>query len=204
MTAMGRPPRIQFEGAFYHVYNRGVEKRAIFMDERDYRTFLHLLAEVVSEFQIRLIAYCLMKNHYHLFLQTLKANLQVAMKALQGEYAQYVNTRYSRVGPLFQGRYNSRLVAVDLYSFALARYIHRNPLEAELVEQITDYPWSSYPCYVGKLPRWSWLDTDWLLGQFDADPEIARQRFLQFHNETPPAAESQVLSSTGLLTSTRA
>lgn len=202
MLSMGRARRIQFEGAFYHIYNRGVEKRLIFMEERDRKAFLQFLADAVSEFQLRLIAYCLMENHYHLFLQTLKANLQLAMKSLQGKYAQYVNFRYDRIGPLFQGRYNSRLVHVEQYALILARYIHRNPFEAGLVQQLSDYPWSSYPCYTGKLPSWSWLNTGWLLQQFDNDPPLARQRFIEFHEQTPPPTEALVLASNNHLTIT--
>jgi len=197
---MGRPRRIQFEGAFYHIYNRGVEKRPIFIEERDHKAFLQFLAEAVPEFHLRLIAYCLMENHYHLFLQTLKANLQSAMKYIQGRYAQYVNFRYDRVGPLFQGRYNSRLVNAEQYALILTRYIHRNPIEAGLVQKPEDYPWSSYPSYTGKLPCWSWLDTEWLLRQFDNNPPLARQRFIEFQEQTPPPLETQALSSNSNLT----
>ncbi|MBI3333091.1 MAG: transposase [Candidatus Omnitrophica bacterium] len=200
---MGRPRRIQFEGAFYHIYNRGVEKRPIFMEERDRKMFLQFLADAVSEFQLRLIAYCLMENHYHLFLQTLKANLQTAMKNLQGKYAQYVNFRYERVGPLFQGRYNSRLVNADQYALALTRYIHRNPLEAGSVQKLDDYPWSSYPSYSGKMPIWNWLDASWLLGQFGSETNRAQQNFIQFHEQVPTHSESSVLAHASDLTGVR-
>ncbi len=191
---MARPRRILFAGAFYHVYNRGVEKRPIFCDEKDRRTFLAFLGKTVQQFHLRLFVYCLMENHYHLFLQTPRANLQDAMKAIQGRYAQYMNFRYDRVGPLFQGRYNSRLVNADHYALALARYIHRNPLEAGLVQHLEDYPWSSYPSYSGKLPIWSWLDTDWLLEQFDSNPDGALKNFLRFHEQSPSPSETTVLA----------
>ena len=197
---MGRPRRIQFEGAFYHIYNRGVEKRPIFMEERDRKAFLQFLADAVAVFHLRLIAYCLMENHYHLFLQTLKANLQSAMQTLQGKYSQYINFRYDRVGPLFQGRYNSRLVHAEQYALILTRYIHRNPLEAGLVQQMADYPWSSYPCYTGKLPRWNWLDTEWVLRQFDNEPLTARRLFIEFQEQKPPLTESLVLANSNNLT----
>ena len=200
---MARPRRIQFEGAFYHVFNRGVEKRPIVIDEKDRRTFLTFLGNAVPEFKLRLFTYCLMENHYHLFLQTQRANLQEAMKSIQSHYAQYVNFRYERVGPLFQGRYNRRLVDAEHYALALARYIHRNPLEAGLVQRLEEYAWSSYPSYSGKLPTWSWLDTAWLLGQFGPDTVQARQRFIQFHDQTPTHAELSVLAHTADLTRVR-
>lgn len=200
---MARPHRIQLEGAYYHIFNRGVEKRHIFSDEKDRRTFLSFLGEAVPQFHLRLFSYCLMENHYHLFLQTQRANLQEAMKSIQSKYAQYVNFRYERVGPLFQGRYNSRLVDVEQYALALARYIHKNPLEAGLVQKLDDYPWSSYPSYSGKLPVWSWLDSSWLLGQFGPNVDNARQNFIQFHDQIPTHSESSVLAHAPDLTGVR-
>ncbi len=200
---MARPRRIQFEGAYYHIFNRGVEKRSIVADEKDRRTFLAFLGETVPEFQLRLFAYCLMENHYHLFLQTQKANLQKAIQSLQSRYAQYVNFRYDRVGPLFQGRYNSRLVNADQYALVLTRYIHRNPLEAGLVQKLDDYLWSSYLSYSGKLPVWNWLDASWLLQQFGSETDRAQQNFIQFHEQIPTHSESSVLAHAIDLTGVR-
>ncbi len=186
---MPRPRRVNFEDAFHHVFNRGVEKRSIFMDDQDRKTFLHILSEVVPTYSLRLFCYCLMENHFHLFLQTKKPNLSEAMRTLQGEYASYVNHRYDRVGYLFQDRYKSPLVNDDRYALAVARYIHRNPLEARIVERLEDYPWSSYSSYVGLLPIWKWLETEWLLRQFHHNRETAVQLFRFFHQLEPPAAE---------------
>ena len=186
---MPRAQRIRFEGAFYHVYNRGVEKRPLFFDDRDRKVFLRFLGETVQSSQLRLFSYCLMENHFHFFLQTRKQNLDEAMRGLQGQYAQYVNRRYKRVGPLFQGRYKSPLVNGEQYALVLARYIHRNPLEASLVKKLEDYPWSSYPSYTGLLPAWKWLDTHWLLRQFNEDSETAVKFFQFFHQLEPSQKE---------------
>lgn len=194
---MARPVRIRFKNAFYHVYNRGVEKQPIFFDERDRRTFLHLLGESVGRFQLRLFAYCLMGNHFHLFLQTPQANLHQALQYLQGCYAQYLNIRHERIGPLFQSRYKSPLVEEDAYAFALTRYIHRNPLEAGIVEKIDDYRWSSYPSYIGKLPKWEWLETGWLLLQLHRDPAIAIQFFQTLHHMKPIPTEVKAINKMG-------
>lgn len=188
---MPRPPRLQFPGAFYHIYNRGVAKQPIGFDERDRRTFMQLLGAAVRKFELRLFAYCLMENHFHLYLQTPLANLNQAMQHLQGQYAHYVNLRYERVGSLFQDRYKSSLVETDAYSLPLVRYIHWNPREAGLVSQLEDYDWSSYPCYVGRLSKWDWLETDWVLRQFDEDSVKALELFRQFHEEKPMQKEIQ-------------
>lgn len=190
---MPRRPRRQFEGAFYHVFNRGVEKRPIVFDDTDRKTFLALLANAIQEFQLRLFAYCLMDNHFHLFLQTPLPNLAQAMRNLQGQHAQYINVRHNRVGALFQGRYKDRLVGVEAYAFALTRYIHTNPIEAGLVEHPEGYPWSSYPSYIGMLPKWKWLDTHWLLAQFHEQPTTALEQFKKFHHLLPEEKEIRAL-----------
>ena len=191
---MPRSPRIQFSGAYYHVYNRGVEQRPIFLDDMDRKMFLKLLGEEVRRSDLRLFAYCLMENHYHLFLQILKPNLNRILQAVQGHYAQYLNGRHGRVGALFQGRYKNRLVHEDEYALTLLRYIHRNPLDAGLVKSLEDYRWSSYLSYIGKLPRWNWLETDWVFRQFSTDPALASELFRLFHRTPSPPAEYKILA----------
>lgn len=191
---MPRAPRLQFAGAYYHVYNRGVAKQGIVQDDRDRKTFLQLLGEAVRDFELRLFAYCLMGNHFHLFLKTEKANLDQAMQSLEGQYAHFVNLRYDRVGPLFQGRYKSRLVDKEAYGLLLVRYIHQNPIEAGLVQRPEDYPWSSYPCYVGKLPKWNWLDTHWVLGLFHEDRQKSLASFIEFHQQKPLPAQEKLFA----------
>ncbi len=195
---MSRPPRVQFPGPYYHVFNRGVEKRSIVLDERDRKTFLQLLGEAVQQFQIQLYAYCLMDNHFHLFLQISLPNLDRAMQSFQSQYAHYFNLRYQRSGVLFQSRYKSPVVQTDSYSLVLTRYIHRNPLEAGLVKKAEDYPWSSYPCYLGVLPVWPWLNAQWLLSQFHENLEISRQFFRIFHQIIPPREESDYIEKMGV------
>ena len=120
-----------------------------------------------------------------------KPNLNEAMHHLQGQYAQYINRRHDRVGYLFQDRYKSPLVNEEQYALALTRYIHRNPLEANLVKNLEDYPWSSYPSYIGTLPAWKWLETHWLLHQFHENQETAVHLFRFFHQLRTPQAEQK-------------
>jgi len=193
---MPRRPRVQFPGAFYHVHNRGVNRQSIVFDDADRKTFMSLLSQVVQKFDVRLICYCLMTTHFHLFLQTLEANLSEAMWFLLKHFANALNERHGRVGHVFQGRYKSRPVQTERYALVLARYIHRNPVKAAMVGSPEDYPWSSYPCYVGKLPKWEWLDTEWLLKMFHHDPSQARVLLQEFHQLESPNDEYRVLDST--------
>ena len=192
---MPRPPRIQFAGAFYHVFNRGVNRQPIVFDAADRKLFFSLLAEMVRKFDIRLVGYCLMTNHFHLFFQTSQANLDEAMWFLLRNYANAMNQKYERVGHMFQGRYRARLVETERYALALARYIHRNPLEARMVARLEDYPWSSYACYLGTVPTWDWLDTAWLLAMFHADRNQARVLLQVFHLAEPPQDERKALEA---------
>lgn len=140
------------ENGFYHIYNRGVEKRKIFLDERDYKTFLFFLKiylldkeTLKTELQgtdpcriernnfadeIELIAYCLMPNHFHLLIkQTKKYSISRFMRCIATNYSMYFNKRYKRTGTLFQGRYKAVLITNDDYLLHLSRYIHLNPVE---------------------------------------------------------------------------
>jgi putative transposase len=192
---MPRPPRIIFAGAYYHVYNRGVEKRSICFDDQDRKIFTHFLAQAVAKFNLNLFSYCLMDNHFHLFLQTTLPNLDSAMQDFQGQYAHQINLSHHRVGSLFQGRYKDRLVDTDQYALALTRYIHKNPLEAGLIKKPENYRWSSYPCYIGKLPKWKWLNTSWVLQQFHKNPREAKNLFEKFHQQNPTIFELEKLSN---------
>ena len=116
---MARPLRVDIRNGWYHVTARGNERRAVFRDDQDRRRFLELLEEWVERFGLRLHAYVLMDNHYHLLVQTPQANLSQAMQWLQVSYTVGFNRRHRRVGHLFQGRF--RAVLVDEAAVAAAR-----------------------------------------------------------------------------------
>lgn len=163
---MARPLRIEYEGAFYHVINRGLERREIFRQPKDYEYFLGLLEHINEKYGVMVYAFCLMPNHYHLYLQTPQGNLSKAMRQLDGNHTQKFNKRYKRVGPLFQGRYKAVLVDADSYSLQLAKYTHLNPVKAKLVQKPEDYQYSSYSSYIGKTKVPIFLNTKWLLSQY--------------------------------------
>jgi putative transposase len=161
---MARPLRIEYPGAWYHVMNRGAGRRSVFNTEAERSYFLSLLADTHARFQAEWHGYCLMGNHYHLLLRTPESNLQRIMRHVNGVYTQYFNRCEGRDGPLFRGRYKAVLVDAQSHWLELSRYIHRNPLQAGLVEDLADYPWSSYRAYVGLDPAPAWLQTGYVLG----------------------------------------
>jgi putative transposase len=165
---MARQLRLEFAGALYHVYNRGVEKRRIFLDSRDYGFFLKLCEGLKLRHQARLHAYCLMPNHFHLCIRTGSPGLHRFMHELAGEYARYFNWRHSRVGHLFQGRYRALLVQEESYVLDVVRYIHLNPVKGGLSALPEGYRWSSYREYLGEDAR-RLVETRPIIARFDAE-----------------------------------
>lgn len=185
--------KVYVENGYYHIYNRGVEKRTIFQDEQDYRTFLDYLKYSLSappkpeeykktftlqgspfkgvprlpkNFQnkIELLAFCLMPNHFHLLVKQIdKDSLKYFMLSLITRYSMYFNKKYDRVGSLFQGIYKAALVDNEEYLLHLSRYIHLNP--GELIKNLSNAH-SSYGDYLG-LRHTPWVKTDSVLNQFN-------------------------------------
>ena len=166
---MPRQPRIEYEHAFYHVMDRGRARCMIFHADIYYQTFLDTLGEACLRFDCLVHAYCLMGNHYHILIETPKANLSRIMRHINGVYTQRYNRLKKSDGPLFRGRFKAILVDHDGYLLQLSRYIHRNPIDMKspLVTQLPDYYWSSYPSYVGKAKPVEWLAQDLTFGMLD-------------------------------------
>ena len=123
---MARPLRIQYPGAIYHVMNRGTNRLPTFFSDDHKQMFLGVLSDAVNTWDLRVHAFCLMNNHYHLLLETPLGNLSRAMRHIDGVYTQRFNKATGRDGPLFRGRYKSLLVQKETYFLALVRYIHMN------------------------------------------------------------------------------
>ena len=156
---MPRPLRLEFEDGFYHVMNRGRGRRTIYHGEDYYHAFLDGLAEAHERFGAEIHAYCLMGNHYHLLVKTPFANLSRIMRHINGVYTQRYNRLKRTDGPLFRGRYKAIVVDAEAYLLQVSRYIHRNPIETKppLAARLENYPWSSYPGYLGKVKDTVWL-----------------------------------------------
>ena len=177
---MSRPLRIEYPGAWYHVMNRGRRGEDIFSDRKDYESFLVILQDASEMFGFRVSAYCLMSNHYHLLVQTPVGNLSRVMRQINGVYTQRYNRRHKFDGQLFRGRYKSILVEEDSYLLELLRYIHRNPLRANMTQSVGEYPWSSHHGYVSNAKKWDWLNTRFLLGMFAGKPGKAKKAYSEF------------------------
>ena len=177
---MARPLRIELSGGLYHVTSRGDRREDIYFSDADREDWLTLFAHVCARFNWVCHAYCLMSNHYHLVVETPEGNLAKGMRQLNGVYTQMMNRTHGRVGHVFQGRYKAILVEKDSYLLELARYVVLNPVRANMVSDLGDWPWSSYPAMIGQAPVPVWLQTDWLLGQFASQRERARFGYVDF------------------------
>lgn len=145
---MARPYRLQAEGCFYHITSRGNDRKTIYTNEKDCEKFIEYLATAKEKFKFYLHAYCLMANHYHLFLEITQANLSRIMQYVNTAYTIYYNVKRNKTGHLFRGRYKSILVEQDAYYAELTRYIHLNPVRAKITAKPADYRWSSYSVYM--------------------------------------------------------
>lgn len=154
---MPRKTRIYFRHGFYHIFNRGVEKRQIFNEDKDYERFLNKLEDLTRELDFSVFCYAILPNHFHISLETRKTSLSKIVGRLLTSYALYFNKNYQRVGPLFQDRYKSILVQKDNYFLQLSRYIHLNPVSAGIVSNPLDYPYSSFAELFGK-SKWNIID----------------------------------------------
>jgi putative transposase len=145
---LSRKHRVWFPGAKYHITNRGNRRSSIFYDDFDYEAYLRLLEEACRYFPFHLHAYCLMTNHIHLQIETIHHHPKDMMKMLNSRYAMYFNKRHRLVGHVFQGRYGAELIDSSDYLLDASRYIHLNPVDANMVKSPEDYKWSSYTAYV--------------------------------------------------------
>lgn len=191
---MSRPLRIEYPGAWYHVMNRGLNRRSTYSDSQDYSLFLQTLGEACFLFHVSVSAYCLMPNHYHLLIHTPEGNLSRFMRHLNGVYTQRFNRAHNRDGPLFRGRFKGILVQQDSHLIQVVQYIHHNPIKARLVESLKEYKWSSHRHFLKAGDRPEWLGTDFILGQFSSRRTRAISLYRDFMLRTPDEKVSKFYS----------
>ncbi|MFT6044122.1 MAG: putative transposase [Porticoccaceae bacterium] len=179
---MSRPTRIEYPGAYYHVMNRGRGHQDIFHDDSYFEAFLSVVADAVQRFGLEVHSYCLMTNHYHLLVSTPEGNLQRVMRHIGGVYTQKYNRLKQTDGSLFKGRYKSILVDSDEYLLHVSKYIHLNPLEAKMVDELVDYKWSSYPAYIKKCKAQTWLSMSEVYDQL-TDKRTRAKRYKAYVEE---------------------
>lgn len=148
---MAKIPRTHIEGAVYYVTSRGDNEEVIFKDNEDYQRYLELLKKYKEQYGFKLFAFVLMPNHLHLLIE-LKEGLTISdiMHDLNSNYTKYFNGKYERKGHLFQERYKLVLLEKESYLLPVSSYIYLNPLKLGLINEISEYPYSSYLYYIGK------------------------------------------------------
>jgi len=147
---MPRIRRLVFPGGFYHLFNRGLNRKVIFPSPNDYLKFLGKLFDLKKDSDFIVYAYALLPNHFHFLMETGKTPLAKIMGRLLTSYGVYFNKKYQKRGPLFEDRYKSILIQKDSYFLQLSRYIHLNPVKAGLANNPAGYVYSSFAEIIGK------------------------------------------------------
>jgi len=182
---VGRRPRIEYTGAYYHVIQRGDKGEHVFRENRHKAYFLKHLIQCATSRQYVIYGYVIMDNHYHLLLQTPERPLSRLMHALNSRFAGYYNWSKKQRGHVFQGRYRALLILDDQYLLAVLRYIHHNPVKAGLCSLEDVYPWSSDRWY--RENKRFFTDIDLILNMLSQD----RKQALSLYNQYMLQVESE-------------
>jgi putative transposase len=175
---MPRTARVKSSTGIYHIILRGINRETIFRDDEDSNKFLQTLSKYRAKCGFQLYAYCLMNNHIHLLIKEEAEDLSISLKRIGTSYVYWYNWKHERCGPLFQDRFRSEAVEDDQYFLTVLRYIHQNPLKANIVGKLSEYHWSSYPEY---LKESSLIDKDFPLRLFAVNEVNAISKFVEFH-----------------------
>jgi len=194
---MARRPRIEFEGAFYHVITRGNQRQKIFKDKDDFLKYLEILFNYKIHYKYFLYAYVLMNNHIHLLVETQETPLSKILQGINQSYTTYFNRKYKTVGHLFQGRYKAILCDRDEYLLSLVKYIHLNPVRAKIVKFPDKYQWSSQHSYIKKTDGINIIDTDQVLRMFSEDKQRARKLYSAYMSDSQIVKKEDVYNTIG-------
>jgi putative transposase len=188
---MPRLPRLHVPGGCYHAILRGNHREALFATARDRQVLNEIVGEAVGKLGVRIHAFCWMTNHLHALVQIGEQPLGKVMQRIAMRYSRYRHRELRTTGHLFERRHRAWLVEADRYFVALLRYIHLNPVAANMVQRAEDYPWSSHHAYLGQ-PGPTWLTTDFGLGLFGKTVESARRAYLALMSSAMCASEERV------------
>lgn len=200
---MPRQARLDVPGALHHIMVRGINKSKIFDDDQDKSRFLERLGQNVTEGNCSVYAWVLMDNHVHILFKSGTHGISAVMRKLLTWYAQYYNRRHKRTGHLFENRYKSILCDEDTYLLALVRYIHLNPLRANIVktiEELDRYPFCGHRTIIGKAKH-PWTDADYVLSQFGKTRRKSLAGYRKFMREGVGLGPQPELTGGGLLRS---
>lgn len=192
---MARNPRIEYEGAFYHVITRGNQRQKIFKDKYDFIRYLEILSNYKNQYRYFLYAYVLINNHVHLLIETREIPLSKILQGINQSYTMYFNRKYKTVGHLFQGRYKAILCDKDEYLLSLVKYIHLNPIRARIVKRPDEYQWSSHHSYVKKADGKDIVDTDQVLRMFSEDKAKAKKLYRTYMGDSSPVKKEDIYNT---------
>lgn len=181
-TEVPRSNRQDINGVIYHLFSRGIEKRNIYLDDRDRDFFLFRLGNLLEETGTTLYAFSLLPNHFHLLIRRNQMSVSSLMSRLLTSYALHFNRRHERVGHLFQNRFKDAICRDDLYMLTLVRYIHLNPLRSGVVSSLAGlerYPYSGHAYLVG-IKEAGWYDRRLALQYFGEDLSVATSSYQDF------------------------
>lgn len=177
---MARSNRICYEGATYHIYERGNNKQEIFLEDEDKECFLGLLRRQKERYDFKLYCYVLMDNHFHLLINTPMNNISQIMHDIKANYAKFFNNKYNRINHLFHDRFKSKIVDRDEYIIILSKYLHNNPVRANIVKTADEYIWSSIKYFTKEIKDKHFIDRDIILNKFSDNIECAKERYRTF------------------------
>jgi REP element-mobilizing transposase RayT len=200
---MPRKARIDAPGAVQHIIIRGIEKKKIFRTDADRHNFLKRFDSIISDSETACYAWALMPNHIHLLLRTGLMPISTVMRRLLTGYAVSFNRKYRRHGHLFQNRYKSILCQEDPYLKELVRYIHLNPLRADLVtdmKTLNTYLWCGHSAILGKTRR-EWQNVEYVLALFGKNISSARRNYRSFVQKGVSEGRRSELTGGGLIRS---
>ena len=189
---MARPLRIEYAGAYYHVMNRGNQRQTVFAGPNDYTLFLDRLGRFSDPFEVRILCYCCMPNHFHLYLRTEQANLSRFMQTLLTSFTITLNRRRRRGGHVFQGRFKAHLIEDEAYGAQVSRYVHLNPVRTKALRTASAaarrrtlrmFRWSGYGPFLGLLEGPAWFDSAELLSDWGARRRTQIRRYGEYVEE---------------------
>lgn len=173
---MARLAREISENGLYHIVFRGVNRQHIFEEASDYEMLRNILIELKKEMKYEVYVYCFMSNHVHILLKEKNTgDISLIMKRLLTKYARWYNIKYKRSGALIANRYKSKPIDVDEYFLSVVRYIHQNPIKANITNNIIEYEWSSYKEYI--TGKQGLADKEFVMEM------LTKDEFVEFHKE---------------------
>lgn len=176
---MARKKRIWDPESFCHIVTRGNRRDVLFYEENDFKVFLRILQEIHNKISFELTSYCLMTNHIHLLMRSREISISKVMSLINKRYADYYNTKYNFTGHVFENRFFDKIIGTPAGVLDISRYIHMNPVKADIVTSPEKYKWSSYRYYMNTVNS-PLLFMDAILDYFPGNISEKREKYQKF------------------------